>query len=733
MSVAGNQLQLSFGVNAPESRTIFTDTKLPDGKPVGVRLDGYVDYANLVYTGSTTSGTQSWTSTTDVTLTNTNGTLYAYYPQSSSVSIDAIDVDMTAADQTDWLYATPVTDVNEDKASVAVTMNHALANINVKVNKGTYKGDGNITNITVQSDGIALGGTFNAAQATPGYTAFEDEGKPLSRTVTTTAGAAATDIMVVPTGTSAAITFLLTIDDIQFTAKSDAVQLVMGNSYQYTLNLSDISTYMEISTFAVKPWVTIMDSNPIQLDKYDPYKDYVQVIYNVENTGTKTSLLSSPGVTHYYNNVPYTFSLATVEEMIVDGQSVEPTISHTFESAGYHKVCYKFKNNTIPDVCFKGHTNIIDIKLPDNIVGLGSVALAECTGLTEITIPESVTRIGDYTFDECTGLTAVTIPNSVTYIGQYAFKSCSGVKTMTLGAGLTGIGSYAFSELGALRIIKLLATTAPSIRNNSFKTVRSGGLLIVPSGCTDAYATWMSTSSYYLGYNYWVCLEEGNYVFEDGIYYSADGKTILANDGSLSGTLSIKEGVETIGDYAFYKCSGLTQVIIPNSVISIGRAAFYECRGLKGELIIPNLVTDIGQSAFSGCTGLTEIKLPDSLTSIGQYAFNSCTGLTEVTIPNSVTSIGQYAFYQCTGLTEITIPNSVTSIGERAFSSCYKLMSITSLATIAPSIQSSTFTSVKSGGTLIVPNGCTDAYASWMSTGNYYLGKYNWTIQEMTE
>ena len=257
LPTAGNQLQLSFGINAPQSRAIFTDTKLPDDSPVGVRLDGYADYANLVYTGTTISGTQSWASTTSVTLTDTKGTLYAYWPQNNAVSIDAIDVDMTAADQTDWLYATPVTDVNEDKASVAVTMNHALANINVTVNKGSYLGAGNITNITLQSDGIALGGTFNAAQTTPGYTAFEDEGKPLSRTVTTTAGAAATDIMVVPTGTSATVTFLLTIDGIQFTAKSAAVQLAMGNSYQYTLNLSDISTYMEISGFSVKPWTTV--------------------------------------------------------------------------------------------------------------------------------------------------------------------------------------------------------------------------------------------------------------------------------------------------------------------------------------------------------------------------------------------------------------------------------------------------------------------------------------------
>ena len=197
------------------------------------------------------------------------------------MSIDAIDIDLTATDQTDWLYATPVTDVNEDKASVAVTMNHALANINVKVNKGSYLGAGNITNITLQSDGIALGSTFNAAQTIPGYTAFEDEGKPLSRTVSTSAGAAATDIMVVPSGKSAAVTFLLTIDGIQFTATSAAVQLAMGNSYQYTLNLSDISTYMEISGFSVKDWSSTTGGT---LD-LNPYEDKTTKVYAVSSTG----------------------------------------------------------------------------------------------------------------------------------------------------------------------------------------------------------------------------------------------------------------------------------------------------------------------------------------------------------------------------------------------------------------------------------------------------------------
>ena len=264
----GNQLQLSFGVNAPESRAIHKDATLPDNSPVGVKLDGYADYANLVYKGTTTGGTQSWALTEgSVTLTDTKGTIYAYWPYSSTTSIDAIDVDMTAADQTDWLYATPVTGICEDKAEAAVTMNHAAANINVTINKGTYLGSGAISNITLQSDGIALGGTFNAAQATPDYTSTTDAGKPLSRTVSTTTGEA-TDIMVVPTGTSAAITFTATIDGIQFTATSAAVKLEKGNSYVYTLNLSDISTYMTVGSFGVTPWTSKTGGN-LDLNKKD--------------------------------------------------------------------------------------------------------------------------------------------------------------------------------------------------------------------------------------------------------------------------------------------------------------------------------------------------------------------------------------------------------------------------------------------------------------------------------
>ena len=111
------------------------------------------------------------------------------------------------------------------------------------------------------------------------------------------------------------------------------------------------------------------------------------------------------------------------------------------------------------------------------------------------------------------------------------------------------------------------------------------------------------------------------------------------------------------------------------SVTSIGYSAFYYCSGLTS-IEIPNSVTSIGNSAFSGCTGLTSIEIPNSVTSIGNFVFTNCSSLTSVEIPNSVTSIGYSAFYHCTSLTSIEIPNSVTSIGDDAFSLCSSLEQI---------------------------------------------------------
>ncbi|GHT19680.1 hypothetical protein AGMMS4957_04470 [Bacteroidia bacterium] len=139
-------------------------------------------------------------------------------------------------------------------------------------------------------------------------------------------------------------------------------------------------------------------------------------------------------------------------------------------------------------------------------------------------------------------------------------------------------------------------------------------------------------------------------------------------------TVVINNGVTSIGNFAFYVCSGLTSVTIPESVTSIGKTAFQQCS--LTSVTIPNSVTSIESGAFSSCSGLTSVTIPNSVTNIGESAFIHCSGLTSVTIGNSVTSIGERAFSSCSGLTSVTIPNSVASIGSAAFLYCISLTSI---------------------------------------------------------
>ena len=126
--------------------------------------------------------------------------------------------------------------------------------------------------------------------------------------------------------------------------------------------------------------------------------------------------------------------------------------------------------------------------------------------------------------------------------------------------------------------------------------------------------------------------------------------------------------INTTSPWAIYNQS-LEGVVIGDGVTSIGNSAFFGCSGLTS-VTIGNSVTSIGYSAFSGCSGLTSITIPDAVAFIGHNAFSRCSSLTDIVIGSGVTSIGDYAFFGCSSLTSITIPDGVTSIGGGAFSGC---------------------------------------------------------------
>ena len=130
---------------------------------------------------------------------------------------------------------------------------------------------------------------------------------------------------------------------------------------------------------------------------------------------------------------------------------------------------------------------------------------------------------------------------------------------------------------------------------------------------------------------------------------------------------------------------GLSNAVIPYGVTRIMAKSFRYCSTLTS-VTIPNSVTTIGDSAFYGCDGLTSVTIPNSVTYIGGSAFQGCYGLTSVTIGNSVSTIAASAFYGCSGLTSVTIPNSVTTIGGTVFGNCSSLATINYNATNCTSI-----------------------------------------------
>lgn len=352
----------------------------------------------------------------------------------------------------------------------------------------------------------------------------------------------------------------------------------------------------------------------------------------------------------------------SVFESCINLESVNILYGVTAIGYGTFKSCKSLENisiaNSVVSIgnsAFGNCENLKSIAIPDSVTSIGENVFLNCRNLKNANIPNGVTAIGSLTFYGCSSLEDIELPESVTSIGDSAFWNCSSLENIEIPNGVTSIEQYCFFGCSGLKNV-IIPGSVTSIGKNVFEGCTGIESITVPS----TEITIKSVDKFHLGYLFAV----KNYIEPASV--PASLKTVIIAGG------------DTITAKAFYLCSGITSVIVADSVSSIGEQAFWSCTNLKSVVFGENSkLIAINNEAFWKCGSLESVTIPESVTYIGERAFNDCASLVSVTIPESVTHIGDWAFGLCESLASVTIPKNVTHIGRDAFTGCNSLVEVT--------------------------------------------------------
>ena len=364
----------------------------------------------------------------------------------------------------------------------------------------------------------------------------------------------------------------------------------------------------------------------------------------------------------------------------------------------------------IGDDVFKEHA-ITSVQLPDSLQKIGNCAFQFCKELKEITFPEGLITIDGLAFAYCTQLENVVLPEGLKSLGDSAFRSCDSLTEITVPEGITFM-SGTFATCYSLRTVNL-PSGLTHMMNGVVEGCRSLETLHLPAKLADISGEWPSKLK-----TITTAFGSVRYVSEDGILYDTQDNSILFVNASITGNVTVRDGITTIGagafkgrkgltsvtlpesctvidSYAFENCTALTDINFPEKLELIGRNAFYnsgitslklsqpglhvgsfaftDCHQLKS-VEITSTDFDLMEWAFPRCENLETVILPPQVFRMEGGCFTECTSLTTVVLPKNITFV--HGFKGCTSLKTIEIPDSVTSIGYEAFANCKSLESI---------------------------------------------------------
>lgn len=356
---------------------------------------------------------------------------------------------------------------------------------------------------------------------------------------------------------------------------------------------------------------------------------------------------------------------------------------------------------------------IASITIPGSIKTIGKLAFDACKKLSKIILSEGIQEIGEWAFSNCYVLTEIDIPDTVISIGDNAFGSCYELSSIKIGKGLSYIHPSAFDAV-------FIGHFSIDEENSSYSNDEYG-VLFNKNKTELLYYTGDSPRSEYTVPN--GVTEIGEYAFDRCTSLSniilPDSLKVIKKYSFASCSFTefaIPSGVTTISDKAFDSCKKITKFIVDkdNQYYSSDETGVlfdknktkliqYTLNNSQTEYNIPAGVTTISDSAFNASQKLVKISVPEGVTSLGSYTFNNCFNVTSITLPDTLTEINYQAFGFCFKLKDIVIPENVTIIGTQAFIGCSKLESVTLPAGVS-SVGAGAFSGCTSLGSITVLN-----------------------------